>query len=180
MVDCDVIKDLIPLVNDDVASEESKKIVKDHCEGCSNCRGLLVSESGPQPTDDRIIRALKKSVLSTQIALLAIGVLIGIWFTGSNNTLYNFYIMPFAGVLTYFALLKKSLYVPLFIFILTELIQLLRAIPYLGAGIVQNLQILGTIFHSTLLYAVIYALLSATGIAVAYLLIYAFRREKNV
>lgn len=179
MVDCDVIKDLIPLVNDDVASEASKKIVDDHCERCSDCRGLLGGERGRPPEDDRIIRALKKSVLTTQIALLAAGILMGIWLTGSSNTLYNFYIMPLVGALAYLALRKKGFYVPLFIIILTELLQMLKAIPYLDAGPVQNLQVLGIIFRSNLLYALIYALLSATGMAVAFLLIYAFRREKN-
>ncbi len=81
--------------------------------------------------------------------------------------------------LAYLALRKKGLYVPLFIIILTELLQMLKAIPYLDAGPVQNLQVLGIIFRSNLLYALIYALLSATGMAVAFLLIYAFRREKN-
>ena len=179
MVDCDVIKDLIPLVNDDVASEASKKIVGHHCERCSDCRSLLLGERGCPPEDDRIISALKKSILTTQIALLAAGILVGIWFTGSNNTLYNFYIMPLVGALAYFALRKKSLYVPPFIIILTELLQMLKAIPYLDAGPVRNLQILGTIFKSNLFYALIYALLSATGMAVAFLLIYTFRRENN-
>ncbi|NMD43075.1 MAG: hypothetical protein GYA86_07185, partial [Firmicutes bacterium] len=94
MVDCEVIRDLIPLVNDDVASEESKRVVNAHCERCGDCRRLLLDEGGGQPDDNRIIRALKRSVLTTQLAVLAGGILIGIWFTGSNNILYNFYIMP--------------------------------------------------------------------------------------
>ncbi len=179
MVDCEVIRDLIPLVNDDVASEESKRVVNAHCERCGDCRRLLLDEGGGQPDDNRIIRALKRSVLTTQLAVLAGGILIGIWFTGSNNILYNFYIMPLVGALAYVALRKKSLYVPLVIVILTELLQLLKAIPYLEAGLFQNLWILGTIFQSTLFYALIYALLAAAGIAVSFLLIYTFRREKD-
>lgn len=179
MVDCDVVKDLIPLVNDDVASGASRRLVNDHCEGCSDCRRLLADERGRQPEDDRIIRALKKSVLATQIAVLTIGVLIGIWFTGSSNTLYNFYIMPFVGALAYFALRKKSLYVPLFIIALTALFRMLKAIPYLDAGPLQNLRALGAILQSSLPYALIYALLAAAGIAVSFLLIYTFRGERD-
>jgi hypothetical protein len=179
MVNCDVIRDLIPLVNDDVASEESKKVVNDHCESCSDCRKLLTNEISYQPKDEKIIKALKKSVLTTQLAIVAIGILIGIWFTGSNNALYNFYIMPFVGGLAYFTLRKKSLYVPIFIIVLTELLQLLKAIPYLKSSIVENLQNLGTIIYGALFYAVIYALLSVIGIVISFLLSYAFGRDKK-
>ena len=61
MVNCDVVKDLIPLVNDDVASEESKKLVNSHCENCSDCRTLLTNEPGCQPKDEKNIKSLKKS-----------------------------------------------------------------------------------------------------------------------
>lgn len=179
MANCDVIKDLIPLVNDDVASEESKKIVSIHCENCDACRKLLTNKISYQPKDEKIIKALKKSVLTTQLTIVSIGILIGIWFTGSNNTLYNFYIMPFVGVLAYLALRKRSLYMPLFIIVLTELLQLLKAIPYLKSGIAQNLQSLGTVLYGALFYAIIYALLSAIGIAISFLLSYTFRRDKK-
>jgi hypothetical protein len=179
VVNCDVIKDLIPLVNDDVASEESKKIVNNHCESCSDCSNLLTNKPSYKPKDEKIIKALKKSVLTTQLAIVSIGILIGIWFTGSNSTLYNFYIMPFVGGLAYFTLRKKSLYVPLFIIMLTELLQILRAIPYLKSGIVENLQSLGIIVRGALFYAVIYALLSVIGIAISFLLSYTFRRDKK-
>lgn len=86
MVDCDVIKDLIPLVNDDVASGASKKMVNNHCEGCSDCRRLLAHESGRPPEDDRIIRALKRSVLTTQIVLLAAGILISPFFPRNSTS----------------------------------------------------------------------------------------------
>jgi hypothetical protein len=62
---------------------------------------------------------------------------------------------------------------------LTELLQILRAIPYLKSGIVENLQSLGIIVRGALLYAVIYALLSVIGIAISFLLSYTFRRDKK-
>lgn len=179
MVDCDVIKDLIPLVNDDVASEESKKMVGLHCESCSDCRELLSNKIGYQPKDEKIIKALKKSIFTTQLAVGSIGILIGIWFTGSQNTLYNFYIMPFVGVLAYLALRKRSLYVPLFIIVLTELVQLVKALPYLESGLVENLHTLGVVLYGALFYAIIYALLSASGIAISFLLSYALRRDRR-
>lgn len=179
MLSCNVIRDLIPLVNDDVASEESKIIVKGHCEGCSECRDLLTSKPSCGPKDEKIIRTLKNSVLATQLAIVSIGILLGVWFTGSYNAFHNFYIMPFVGGLAYFALGKKSLYVPLSVFVMTELLQVLRAIPYLNIGQLLDLLGLGVILYSALLYAVLYALLSTVGIIVSFLLTYAFRRDRS-
>ena len=87
--------------------------------------------------------------------------------------------MPFVGGLAYFTLRKKSLYVPIVIIVLTELLQLLKAIPYLKSSIVENLQNLGTIIYSALFYAVIYALLSVIGIVISFLLNYAFGRDRK-
>lgn len=87
--------------------------------------------------------------------------------------------MPFVGVLASLALRKKSLYLPLFIIVLTELLQLLKALPYLKSGIAQNLQSLGTVLYGALFYAIIYALLSAISIAISFLLSYTFRRDKK-
>ena len=40
-MNCDVIKDLIPLCIDGCCSEESEKIVKEHIESCDACRKLF-------------------------------------------------------------------------------------------------------------------------------------------
>ncbi len=179
MAHCDVVKDLIPLVNDGVASDESRKTVYDHCESCGDCKKLLSAELSCQPKDEKIVKALKRSVFTTQLAIVSAGILIGIWFTGSNNTFYNFYIMPIVGGLSCFILRKKSLYVPLVVFVLTELFQILKEIPYMESGIVENLRGLGILLNATLPYAGFYALLCATGIAIFYLLSYAFGRDKH-
>ena len=39
--DCDTIRDLMPLVLDDVASENSKKIVTRHVEDCKECQEYM-------------------------------------------------------------------------------------------------------------------------------------------
>lgn len=38
---CEIVKDLIPLVADNIASEESKKFVENHCETCDECKKEL-------------------------------------------------------------------------------------------------------------------------------------------
>lgn len=39
-MDCNVIKDLLPLYVDECCSEESAKLVAEHLEGCDNCRRI--------------------------------------------------------------------------------------------------------------------------------------------
>ena len=38
---CDIVKDLIPLYIDNVASEESKNLVETHCDTCKECKKFL-------------------------------------------------------------------------------------------------------------------------------------------
>ncbi len=38
---CEIVKDLIPLVADNIASEESKEFVENHCETCNECKKEL-------------------------------------------------------------------------------------------------------------------------------------------
>lgn len=46
-MNCDVVKDLIPLCIDGCCSEESEKIVKEHIESCGACRKLFEDMSAP-------------------------------------------------------------------------------------------------------------------------------------
>ena len=41
-MDCNIIKDLIPLYIDRCCSDESKKIIEEHIENCSDCKQLIV------------------------------------------------------------------------------------------------------------------------------------------
>jgi hypothetical protein len=65
MVNCDVIRDLIPLYVDGVASEASRALVEEHTENCLACKEILTgmlhgNESIPIHVDDTEIGALKK------------------------------------------------------------------------------------------------------------------------
>lgn len=42
-MECNIVKDLIPLYIDDCCSEESATIVKDHIENCTSCKGIFES-----------------------------------------------------------------------------------------------------------------------------------------
>lgn len=37
-MDCNVIRDLLPLYQDEAVSEETKKVIEEHLESCEDCR----------------------------------------------------------------------------------------------------------------------------------------------
>ena len=62
---CDVIKDLLPLYHDKVASEESQTVIEAHLESCPSCRAFLEALqtddfSMPVKSDQAEIGAFKK------------------------------------------------------------------------------------------------------------------------
>ena len=53
---CDIVQDLIPLVQDDAASAESRKFVETHIAECEACLAVFEAarkEDSPVSTDDR-------------------------------------------------------------------------------------------------------------------------------
>ena len=75
---CEVVRDLIPLVIDDVASEESRNLVGEHLETCEACRayrdGMAAQLEKPAPVEDdtsfiRFCRRLQKNFRWRRLAL---------------------------------------------------------------------------------------------------------------
>lgn len=48
-MNCEVIKDIMPLVIDDCCSEESAKLVKEHIAGCEKCRKIYLEMASAVP-----------------------------------------------------------------------------------------------------------------------------------
>lgn len=65
-IKCEVIRDLMPLVIDEVASEESKQLVMQHMETCEGCKGYYsgmtagISRSAAVPESDKAFIRLGK------------------------------------------------------------------------------------------------------------------------
>ena len=47
--DCDIIKDLLPLYEDNICSEKSKDLIEEHLIECEDCREYLESLHGELP-----------------------------------------------------------------------------------------------------------------------------------
>ena len=79
---CDVIRDLLPAVADEIASADTEALVKEHIETCADCRAALNAMRAPEtaPTaDEKEIDYLKKTrkkgwraVIASVLAVLAL------------------------------------------------------------------------------------------------------------
>lgn len=83
---CEIVKDLIPLVADNIASEESKKFVENHCETCDECKKELwiakqdikteISDLAENQVRDNINKIQKKKKIKKIINVSVIAVLV--------------------------------------------------------------------------------------------------------
>ena len=125
-ISCNVIFDLIPLVKDGVASDDSVIIVNEHIKGCESCRAEFktfdtVKIEQPPIKDEKIIFAIKRSVFITQLIILLAGAILGIALSNSMGMFYNFLIMPIIGGVSYVAFKRRWYLAPLAIFTFTYL-----------------------------------------------------------
>lgn len=107
-IPCAVCRDLMPLVQDGVASPESEALVQAHMAVCPACRALRQGADAPAvpelpaPDDGKILQKLRRRY-STHLLLLAfVGIAAGValGYTGSGN--WVILLLPLVwGVLTY-------------------------------------------------------------------------------
>ncbi len=123
-ISCNIILDLIPLVKDGVASDDSVAVVNEHIKNCKTCKSeyesfenINIDQSSIR--DEKIILAIKRSVFITQLIILIAGAFIGVALSNSMNMFYNFLIMPIIGSISLIAFKKKWYWSPIAIFILT-------------------------------------------------------------
>lgn len=110
---CEVVRDLIPLVIDDVASEESRNLVGEHLETCEACRayrdGMAAQLEKPAPVEDdtsfiRFCRRLQKNfrwrrlALWVLVAALAVGAAVFGAQTVYDNIYCNVKLIPLENV----------------------------------------------------------------------------------
>jgi len=106
-VKCGVIRDLLPLVVDEVATEDSVELVKAHMEDCESCRGYyegmtaaIARTNAPKPeTDNAFLRLGKKIKFQTNMrkwltmalaAVLAFVIIVsGYVFVDRKVSIYN-------------------------------------------------------------------------------------------
>lgn len=99
-VACDVILDLIPLVKDNAASDESVKLVSMHLESCESCRIEFNNyrfSSDMDIDDQKVLNSVKKRLFVVISGLMLVGTIIGMVL--NNNDPMN-YLTLIVSVLT--------------------------------------------------------------------------------
>ena len=177
-INCNVCLDLMPLVKDKVASDDSEMLVAKHIENCESCKALFSSEEIDREykVDDRkVISNIKSKIISIGLIILIIGGLLGIYLSNSQGMFYNVLIMPCIGIAGCVLLRKKYYWVPVGIFTLSYLgiiIQsLLEDIEWLGR--------MPELFIMPLFLSIIYTILVGIGTAIGALFGYVFGKESK-
>ena len=180
--ECSMIRDLLPLYVEDMVSEETAKCINEHLKTCEECKAELerLKEGGeiaaieekPTPSVDsakpfkKIVKRMNRQFFSVAYAALIFLIFLGFGWTGGENLMYNSLIMPIAGVFGYYVFKWQAVY---------KLPILLLAID-LGVFACQLIEIS---FAETLLWTLIYSGFALVGVAIAFLLHYAFKKEER-
>lgn len=176
-ISCDVCMDLLPLVKDDVASEDSKVLVQNHIKECKNCQDISKSfEKMPKMNEEKIIKKIKKQLFTIAIIIISLGGLVGLALSESMGMFYNILIMPAIGTIGYFTLKRKAYLVPLTLLVFSYIWLLVKYIA-------EGMFIETPIFYGLtipLYWGMIYSGLSVLGILIGYLFHIAFRKEKTI
>ena len=168
-ITCDLCMDLMPLVKDGVASEDSVAALRNHIASCENCR-MLFSDDAPPPVDTA--KSFEKFYRRLQLfsaMVMMFGIFFGLSLTAGSGIFYNTVIMPVIGALGYVIFRKRALYfVPVLLFVThfaTNLLGLVRGVEHLD-------------FYSLLMWTFLYSIFALLGVVVAWLLHFAFRKER--
>lgn len=169
---CDICKDLMPLVTDGIASEDSRRAVEEHIMECEACKVLYESsgqEASGNPDLELELSKLKKKLQTFSALVLMFGIFFGLSLTASEELFYNSLIMPVLGALGYVLFRWKALYqVPLLLLVTMLFIN--------GFGMVRGMEVMAVMGVVT--WVGLYAIFVGLGVLVAGLLHFAFRREK--
>lgn len=180
--ECSIIKDLLPLYVEDMVSEETAQYVSDHLNVCADCKAeydalksdspLINIEKKPEVNTEQaksfktIMRRMNRQFYSLAYATLIFLIFLGFGWTGGENLMYNSLIMPIVGVFGYYVFRWKAIYkMPILLLIIDTFVCLFRLV---------DLDL-----YSAFMWTVIYSIFVFVGIAIAFLLHFAFRKEKN-
>ena len=180
--ECNIVRDLLPLYAEDMVSPETAQYVEAHLAECAECKKELdslkngvdlanIENKSVVNTKDAksfktIMKRLNRQFYSIAYAALIFLIFLGFGWTGGENLMYNSLIMPVVGIFGYYVFRWKAIYkVPILLLIIDTFVCLFKLV---------DLDL-----YSAFLWTLIYSIFVFVGIAIAFLLHFAFRKEKN-
>ncbi|MGL5329582.1 MAG: zf-HC2 domain-containing protein [Peptostreptococcaceae bacterium] len=176
-ISCEICMDLIPLVKDGVASQESCDAVENHIKECKNCKTVFLNTSAQKEymNDKKVILKIKKQLLIIVTSLIMVGSIIGIGISQTEAMFYNVLIMPIIGCLGYFVFKGKSYLISVIMFVMVYAYHLIK---YIIEGSLDKTQIISFLVAPSL-WAFIYSGLCLLGTLIGFLLYIAFKKENE-
>lgn len=173
-INCDICRDLLPLVKDGVASADSETAVREHIRDCRECEKLFDGECVPnEPSvSPKALLKMKRRLSGIYLALMLLGIYFGLTIN-SDDMFYNCLIMPIVGVFGYLAFRAHSLY------IVPAALTLVSLIVYALGKFTFGAEGYGNILEILTWAAIIYAPFAIAGIIIAMLLRFAFGKKEG-
>lgn len=170
-ISCRICEDLMPLVKDGIATDDSNIAVKNHIENCNKCRERYKDEKLIDVNFEleNSFLKIKRKYRLILILTIIFSTLLGIGITATQNQFYNILLMPVIGIMGYIILRYKSLYiVPIFIVTIHIVYILLQIV--MGRKVFYE-------FVPLIIYDLIYYFFVVLGIVIAGLLHFVFKKE---
>ena len=178
--ECSVVRDLLPLYIEDMISTETAQYINEHLKNCNEGHAELANlregeelstvKAKPvtRPEDakpfKKMMKRMNRQFYSIAYAAIIFLIFLGFGWTAGDNLMYNSLIMPIVGIFGYYVFKWKAIYkLPVLLLIID-----------LGVFAFQLVEI-G--FADTLMWTVLYAVFVLVGVAIAFLLHYAFKKE---
>ena len=178
--ECSVVKDLLPLYVEDMVSTETSQYINEHLKNCNECQAELANlregaelstvEAKPvtRPEDakpfKKMMKRMNRQFYSIAYAALIFLIFLGFGWTGGENLMYNSLIMPIVGIFGYYVFKWKAIYKLPVLLLIIDLAVFAFQLVEIG-------------FADTLMWTVLYAIFVFVGVAIAFLLHYAFKKE---
>lgn len=168
-ITCDVCMDLMPLVRDGVASDDSRRAVEQHIGSCAACKALCGKGMPPAINTEKAFHKFKRRLWFFSVLLMMFGMFFGLGLTAGADMFYNSLIMPVIGVLGYVIFRWKALYeIPVLLLLTHGLLNLFR--------FVQKVECLDA--YSLLMWTALYGIFALLGTGIAGLLHYVFNKGR--
>ena len=171
-ISCEVCMDLIPLIQDGVASADSVQLVEEHANSCESCAALLREQPPVQlreTEDQRVLRRIRATLFWTGFCVFAAISLIGVAFT--PQSFYDILLFPLVGALGVLLFRRRWYIAPVEI---TLLVFFWNVIDCFLSGWRDISMVWANIAAGLFAGAV-----TLLGAAAAALFCYAFRRERK-
>ncbi len=178
--ECSIVRDLLPLYVEDMVSVQTAQYVSEHLEACSECRAefenlkdgtcLKEIEKKSDVQGDtvkpfkKMMKRMNRQLYMFAYSLIIFFIFLGFGWTSDANLMYNSIIMPIVGIFGYYVFRWKAIYKMPVLLLFVDLFIFLFQIVEIG-------------FADTLGWTLMYCFFVWVGIAIAFLLHFAFRKE---